>query len=356
MMRTVGLLLLLAFLLCGQARAEEAVLPPELERASPRAADLMEESASGSFGLAEGASVLLEEALQNVKGYISAGIRSLAAIMAGVILLGLMEHLGGTHAARHTNLVGALYITAVSAGDLNTLIGLGRDTVEQVSALSKTLIPALAAATAATGGITSASVRQVTTVFFTDILLTVMDRFLIPLLYLYIASAAANAVLDHGALESIASMIKKIIGWVLTVLLALFTGYLSISGAVAGAVDAQTVRIAKSAVSTVVPVVGGILSEAAESVLAGAEMMRSTIGVFGTLAVLSLCLLPFLRLGAQYLLYQLAVLTAQAAGPKKLAKMLHMLADAFALILAMTGASALLLIISLVSTLTVVAP
>ncbi len=353
-MKQLLFVIILAFLLCGQAKAEEMVLPPELEQASPRAAELMKENAEESFGFAEGFATLLREAVQSIGKYISAGVRSLAAIMAGVVLLGLVEHLGGTYASRHTNLVGALYITAVSAGDLNTLIGLGRDTVEQVSALSKTLIPALAAATAASGHITSASVRQVTTVFFTDILLTVMDRVLLPLLYLYIAAAAANAVLDHDALYNIAAMIKKAIGWALTSLLAAFTAYLSISGAVAGTVDAQAVRIAKSAVNTVVPVVGGILSEAAETVLAGAQLMRSMIGVFGMLAVLSLCLLPFLRLGIQHLLYQLAVLIAQAAGPKKLAKMIGMLGDAFSLVLAMTGASALLLIISLVSTLTVV--
>lgn len=356
MKRKLMYFVILAFFLCGQARADQTELPDELERAVPEAAGLLDGSAENGYGLAQGAASLLDDALSDMKGYLFAGVRSLAAIMAGVVLLGMVESLAGDGiAARHTNLVGALYVTAVSAGDISALIGLGRDTVGEVSALSKVLIPALAAATAATGGVTSASVRQVATVFFTDILLTVIDRLLLPLLYLYIASAAANAVLDSGALEGIASLIKKVIGWALGAMLALFTAYLSISGAIAGAADAQAVRIAKTAVSTAVPVVGGILAEAAESVLAGALVLRGMIGAFGALAVLALCLLPFLRLGVQYLLYQGAVFIAQAAGPKKLAKMLGMLADAFALVLAMTGASALLLIIALVSTLTVVA-
>lgn len=346
---------LFALLLCGQAFAVQIELPAELERAVPEAAGLLNGSAEDGYGLAQGASLLLNDAFADLKGYLFAGIRSVAAIIMGIILLGMAENFAdGGISARHTTLVGALYITALSAGDISALIGLGRDTVEKVSVLSKVLIPALAAATAATGGVTSASVRQVTTVFFVDVLLTVIDRLLIPLLYLYIASAAASAVLEQGTLEGIASLIKKGIGWILGTMLAAFTAYLSISGAIAGAADAHAVRAAKTAVSTAVPVIGGILAEAAEAVLAGAGVMRAAIGAFGALAVIALCLLPFLRLGLQYLLYQGAVIIAEASGPKKLAKMLAMLGDAFALILAMTGASALLLIISLVSTLTVV--
>lgn len=346
---------LLTLLLCGQACALHSTLPAELERAAPEVANLLTEDAESGYGLAQGASILLRDALSDLREYLFAGVRSLAGILVAVVLLGVVESsAGGGISARHINLIGALYISAVSAGDMNTLIGLGRDTVAQVSTLSKVLIPALAATTAAAGGVASASVRQVTTVFFADILLTVMDRLLLPLLYLYIAAAVANAVLEQDAMDGIASLLKKGIGWALGVLLGLFTAYLSISGAIAGAVDEQTVRAAKSVVSTAVPVVGGILAEAAESVLAGAGVLRAMIGAFGALAVLSLCLLPFLRLGSQYLVYQLAVFVANAAGPKKMGKLLSMLGDAFALVLAMTGASALILIISLVSTLTVV--
>ena len=103
------------------------------------------------------------------------------------------------------------------------------------------------------------------------------------------------------------------------------------------------------------PIVGGILAEATESVLAGAGVLRGMVGAFGALAVLALCLVPFLRLGAQYVLYQAAGFVAMAAGPEKLTKLLSAMGDAFALMLAMTGSCALVLIISLVSTLTVVA-
>ena len=198
--------------------------------------------------------------------------------------------------------------------------------------------------------------REVGAVLFSDVLLAVIDGLLLPMVYLYIGVAAAGAVLEENALETIGELLKKVVVWVLSGLLVLFTTFLTVSGAIAGHADAQAVRLAKSAVSAAVPVVGGILSDAAESVMAGAGILKGMIGAFGALAVLSACLVPFLRLGCQYLLYQGAGLVAGAAGPKNLTALLRKLGDAFGLVLAMTGTSALLLIITLVSSLTAVTP
>ncbi len=339
--------------LCGQALA--AQLPPELERLAPEAAAL----ADGGEGLLPGVRRLWREGWEQAGEYLLAGVRSTAAIMAGVVLLGVAESAapaGKDTLGQYVSITGALWITAVSAGNLNALIGLGQQTIVDLSQLSKALLPVLAAAEAASGGVTAASARQVAAVFFSDILLTAIERVLLPAVYLYIGTAAAGAVLEGELMERVGSLLKKLIGWALGGLLTLFTAFLTISGAVAGTADAQAVKVAKAAVSAAVPVVGGILSEAAESVLAGAGLLRGLLGAFGALAVLSFCLVPFLRLGGQYLLYQCASLAAAAAGPKKLTGLLTALGDAFGLVLAMTAASALLLLISLVSSLTAVVP
>ncbi len=124
-----------------------------------------------------------------------------------------------------------------------------------------------------------------------------MEKLLLPMVYLYIGTAAAGTVMEGELLERAGELLKKAVGWILSGLLILYTGYLAISGAVAGAADAQAVKLAKSAVSAAVPVVGGILSDAAESVMAGAGLLRGMVGTAGTLALVSACLIPFLRLG-----------------------------------------------------------
>ena len=251
---------------------------------------------------------------------------------------------------------GALAITLVAAGDFQRMMGLGVETMEELDIFAKALLPTLSAAVAASGGIASASAKQVATVFFTNLLLTVIRRLLLPLLYGCIAAAAADAMVPGHSLKKIGAGISRAVTWALTASMVAFTGFLTLTGAATGAVDAMTVQMTRSAISAAVPVVGSIISEATGTVLAGAGVLKGAIGIFGMLAVLSICLTPFLQMVVQYLLYKLAAFLAGTITEGPLAGLIDALGTAFGLMLGMTGSCALLLLISITSSVSAVLP
>ena len=353
--RAAALSVIAALLIGGKALSVE--LPAELEQASPEAAALLQGGEETGFGLASGASALLNEALEELREHLLSGVRSVALLIAGVILLGVVEALApekGDTVSRYTEMVGALWITAGSAGDLNALIGLGRETITQVSQLSKVLLPTLAAATAAMGGVTSTSVRQVAAVFFSDVLLTAIERLLMPMVYLYAGALAAGCCLADKRLTAVAELLKTVCTKLLTAALLTFTLYLTVGGIFAGTVDSARVRVTKTAISGMIPVVGGIIAEASETVLAGAGLLKGAIGVFGLLGVLALCAYPFLQLGIQYLLYKLTAFLASVIGDTDLCGLIGGLGGAFGLILGMVGSCALVLLVSILASAAVV--
>lgn len=236
-------------------------------------------------------------------------------------------------------------------------MGLGASTIEDLSVFSRALLPTLAAATAASGSVTTATVQQVTTVFLVDVLVSLIRGLLVPLVYVYVGVLAASAALAESRLGVLAEGLKKAVTWCLTTALVLFTVYLSVSRVVTGSVDAASVKVARAAISGVVPVVGGIISDAAETVLAGAGMLKNTVGVFGMLGDSGQpAAYPFLQLGVQYLLYKLTAFAAGAVGAPGLHKLIDGLGGAFGLILGMTGSCALLLLISVLSSVAAVVP
>ena len=166
----------------------------------------------------------------------------------------------------------------------------------------------------------------------------------------------AAACLPEGRLGALAAGLKKTVTWLLTSLLLAFTVYLSLVRVISGTADSAAVKVAKAAISGAVPVVGGIIADASETVLAGAGMLRGTIGAFGTLAVLSACAYPFLQLGAQYLLYKLTAFLAGAVGAPGLCRLIDGLGGAFGLILGMTGSCAVLLLVSILASVGAVMP
>ena len=352
-MRKSMLILLLAWWLVAPAWGAE--LPREVRDALPAAAEEITEELEDPASLSEGLSRLWDRALGYVEEAVRQSIGGGVVLLAAAVLCALteecMDAAGGK--VHFVPMAGALAITLAAAGSVKTMMGLGQETVEELNTFSKALLPTLSAAVAASGGIVSASVRQVATISFVDLLLSLIRGLLLPLVYFYVAAAAADAMLPQRRLAGISRAIRKGTVWLLTGALALFTLYLTVSGAAAGSADTVTARLARSAVG-VLPVVGSILADAADSVLAGAGAVKNTVGAAGLLAVLAVCLLPLVRLGVQYLVYKAAAFLAGILGAEQLTGLIDALGGAFGLIFGMTGACGLLLLISISSALGVV--
>lgn len=111
------------------------------------------------------------------------------------------------------------------------------------------LLPAMAALTAATGGVSGAAVRQGATVLCSSLLIRGIDGLLVPMLYAYIAACCAHAALGSDGLKKLAALLKGTIVFLLTAGLLAFVGYLTASGAIAGSADAAAVKAAKMTIS-----------------------------------------------------------------------------------------------------------
>lgn len=345
------------------AEDETNIVLGQLNDALPAQTQQLLESAveqGGKGGWSSGVSAVVDEAMQELRGMLRQVLGSGAALLLivflcdGAQLLYFQEK--DSKLLQCTAMTGALSIVMLAAGDISNMIGLGTESIRTMNDFSKTLLPLLGAACAASGGISSGAVREVATTFFADFLITCINQFLIPLVYIYIGAITADAVLQHHSLKTIAQGIKKFIIWSLTILLSIFTAYLTISSVVSGTADAAALKAAKFAISGAVPVVGGILSDAASTILVGASILKNTIGIFGTLAVFALCVTPFIQIGVQYLLYKMAAFFAEMIDQTGLARLMGEIGGAFGMILGMTGACALLLIISLITSISAVVP
>ena len=282
----------------------------------------------------------------------TAGLRTALKVLAVVLMCALGN---GTGSAGQSNtlasirLAGALSITALTMTDVSAMIGLGWDTVGRMNIFSGVLLPVMAVLSAVSGSVSASAVRQSATVLFSKGLMSMMEHMLIPMVYAYVCVSCARAAAGNPGLDKLAKGIKSLVTGILSVLLLVFVGYLTASGAIAGSADLSRVKAARMAISRAIPVVGSILADASETVLAGAGVLRGTVGATGLLVVLAICLTPFLRLGVQYLLYKgTAALCATIAQPE-LARLVDAIGSAFGLVLGMTGAAALILMVSVVS-------
>lgn len=313
-------------------------------------------SLSSGLNLENGLAALAKNAAEQVEEALTGAIRSGGLMLLVVLFCGMGESLfqsGQTAMTRTVDLIGVAAITLIAATDTASMVGLGKEAIGQIDSFSKVLIPTMSTAAVACGSFTGAAVRQAATLLFSDVMITLISRVLIPVVYIYIAVTAATAAMGNKGIAAIAGLMKRGVKGVMTGILLVFTGYLSISGAAAGTADAVTLKTTRLAISSMVPVVGGILSDATETVLVGAASIRNVIGIFGILVVLGFCIIPFLYLGAQYLVYKLISVLASVLYQGTISELIDQIGTAFGLVLGMLGSCALLVLISLICTISV---
>lgn len=349
-MRKLILCILLAAALCVTCQAAE--LPEVVKDNLP---DGTEEAVAAGL-LPDALRALWNDTCAALKEALRRSARCAVRLSLTLLLCGAAQGLcAAGDGARYVPLCGALAVTSLSAGELDAFIGLGAETVEALGVLSKALLPTVAAALAAAGRAATASVWQVGTLFACDLLLSAARELLLPLVYCFIGTATAGAVLPDSGLDRLAVALRRGVSGVLCGGMLLFTGYLSVSGVLSGTADKAAVRVTKAAVSHAVPVVGDILADASEVLLSGADTLRGTVGTLGLLAVLGACTVPLARLGLQYLLYRAAAFVGTLSGVRQLDTLVSRLGEAFALVLGITGAAALILCVALLLALTVTA-
>ena len=291
---------------------------------------------------------ILSDALTGSSGAFRAALLAAGKVLAAAMLCafaaGAQEEAGLKEPAL---LAGAFAITALCTRDFQSMLGLAREVVQKISDFTTLLLPVLASSLAASGGSVSAGALLAGSSFVMSLLTRLASGILIPLVYLYVLLSAAESAMEGGGLGKI----RELAGWTVSLLTkglcVLFTAYLSLSRLISGPADAAAVKAAQAAFSGMVPVVGSILADASESLLAGAGMIRSTVGIFGMLAVLALAAAPFVRLGAFYLALKIAGAIGMDAVCKPHAALISHLSSAMGYMLAIAGST---LWMSLVST------
>ena len=302
---------------------------------------------SDTENLSAGLQEMIRDALNSLRPDLKEAVHISVGVLSAVLLVSILETVSssGNHTAEMT---GTVVIAVLLLSSTGSMIRLAAATVEDISDYGKLLLPVMTTALAAQGGLTSSGALYAGTAFFFSILQSALDSILVPGVFLYLAFCVGSTVTGEQILKRMGDLLKQLLGWTLKILMIIFTTYLSLTHAVSGTTDAAALKAAKVSMSTFIPVVGGILSDASEAVLVSAGLMKNAAGVYGILAVLAVFLHPFLQIGLHYLILKLTGGVASVFGTTRMKTIIDAFGSAMALLLAMTAASCIMVLISTV--------
>ena len=168
-----------------------------------------------------------------------------------------------------------------------------------------------------------------------------------PLAGIFLALALIGAVAPSFGLTEIAGSVKKTVNWALGLISTVFVGVLGLQSTVSASADEVTMKAAKFAVSSTVPVVGGALSDAISSAAGYLGLLKSVTGVFGIVAGAAIFLPVIVELALWRLGMGIASVFADAAGVPGIARASRAVGDVFDMLLALTLCLLLVVIVAI---------
>lgn len=244
-------------------------------------------------------------------------------------------------------------LAACCAGAISLLGGLDSLVSDTVSALrqmldhSRAAMPALYTVAAASGALSSSAAKYAAVSVGIDIMMEASQKLLVPMIYAYLALSLAAAVSPYSLLSGIARLLKSLATTIMTTGTMAFAACLGMTGLVTGSIDAAALKAARTVISTALPVVGRIASDASAAVLSSAAVIRSSAGAFGLIAVAAMCLGPFAALSVRMLVLKAVSAAADMVADKRFTGLINSVAAAMGLLLGLLGCCAIMLFLSI---------
>ena len=293
MKRRLFLILLLSALLALLPARVHALTEDELVRQQEDAAD----TASVAEAVPESASDALEELGINPK-HPTAGMKkftvsALFDVIKGDILGVLSAPLRALGA-----ILGAVLVTSVFADEKQRVLrsactaGAGIAVIAPIASLAASVstaltecsvfitasLPVFAALTVSSGMPVSSGFMNACMLGLSNALSAIGGKVLLPVACAALAFSAVGAFVPELKTEKLASGVRNLTLWSIGAALTLYLTFIGIQSGITSSLDGLTQKALKVTVSGALPVVGGIISDASDTVFGAAELIRNGTG------------------------------------------------------------------------------
>lgn len=317
----------------------------------PDAAELMENEGITSFSqlISMPAEELWSLFLGMVKEQVKSPLRVLlslvGAVLLGALVKGIGSSLGGGVHQVFGVIMTAFVISLIIRPVMDCILSL-QTVFADFSLFLAVYIPVFAGIMTTAGQPMTGALYNVMLFGACQGVSSLLQAAFVPVISCYLSLAIATEVIPQMGLRDIVSGFKKLITWGLGLTMTIFVGLLSLQSAIAGGGDNVAVKTTKFMLSSLIPGVGGSLSELFMAAQGCVQLVKSTVGAAG-IAIAVLTFLPvLLRIALWQAVTAAGSIMGEMLGADAIARLLKSVGSALSVMLAITLYYAMLFIVS----------
>ncbi|WP_069649476.1 stage III sporulation protein AE [Caloranaerobacter ferrireducens] len=283
-----------------------------------------------------------EEVLKNFLTLIFKEIIINSKLLGQILILAILcAVLTNIQSAFERNTVGELafyvcymLLIAIAMKSFVVSMSLANKAIDEMVLFMQALLPILITLLLAVGGITSAAIFKPIILSSVSIMSTFMKNIILPLIFFSAIIGIISKLSDKVQISKLSSVIRQITTTILGMLLTIFLGIMSIHGVATSKLDGVTIKTAKFAVDSFIPIVGGFLSEAIDTVISCSLLLKNAIGVIGLILIFMICVIPIVKIISLILIYKFTTVVIEPISDSRIIQCLNEISKSLMMIFA----------------------
>ena len=224
----------------------------------------------------------------------------LASIAVIAILCGLVSHMKAGFMSESTGQIVffvcfAVVVVLALVCAVN-LVNVAGDAINGMKKQMNAAFPILLTLMAGIGGTVSVKAYQPAVALLSGGVVEIVSTVVLPLFIFTLVFSVVGNLSKSVRLGKLTDFFKSASTTVLAVTFTVFTAFLAVQGLAAGSFDGVSIRAAKFATKSYIPILGGYLADGLDLILAGSVLIKNSVGVAGLLLLLSTVLMPLLQI------------------------------------------------------------
>lgn len=203
------------------------------------------------------------------------------------------------------SLVGFVVIMVMLLKDYTLILQSFKDSVNKITEIVEIISPFMLAILIATGKIATSGIISPIILFVTSLIGIIVNYVVISLLTMSIVFKIITNISQTIKLEKLGKLCSLTSMWIVSVIFALFLAILELETSVTTSVDNVTIKVAQTAVSNVIPVVGKFVSDSMEVVMGATQLVGKSVGVIGIVIIVITVLIPLIKIVIYTIIYSL---------------------------------------------------
>lgn len=225
------------------------------------------------------------------------------------------------------------------------IVSLTTSTLNSIKEMFDAIFPVLMTLLTAVGGTVSVGIYQPAIALLSNIFISLITCILLPLFIFSMVFSIVGNLSNNVKLDKFVSFLQSTFKWTIGLCFTIFLGFVSIQGIMAGAVDGLSIRTAKYAIKSYVPIVGGYVSDGLSIIMASSVLIKNAVGGVGLFLLFSSIISPVLNLVVFMLALKFMAGIIEPIGDKKIANFISDMSKSLSLLVALLVAVAFMYVV-----------